>query len=84
MPKTNKTKAQLQAELDIALAQLQAVSESAIKMREIVSIQKCLTKAREVLSERGGDAELLAEFISRVWWIDLRPEDITKADESTG
>lgn len=72
------TKAQLQSELQIADAKIELLSRSLVKMREIVSVQKCLSEAREVLAanpELQG-AELLAAFIGRVWWIDVKAKDL--------
>ena len=72
------TKAQLQSELQIADAKIERLSRSLVKMREIVSVQKCLNEAREVLAANPKlqGAELLAAFISRVWWIDVEPEQL--------
>ena len=75
----SKTKRQLEAELEAVHAKLELMSKEALKMREIVSIQKCLEAARQLLAEIGNDeasAQLLAAFISRVWWIDLKPEQL--------
>ena len=71
-----KTKSQLEAELETVYAKLELMTKEALMMREIVSIQKCLEAARQLLAETGNDeasAQLLAAFISRVWWIDLQP-----------
>lgn len=75
----SKTKRQLEAELEVAHAKLELMTKEALMMREIVSIQKCLEVARQLLAETGNDeasAQLLAAFISRVWWIDLQPEQL--------
>jgi hypothetical protein len=56
------------------------MTKEALMMREIVSIQKCLESARQLLAETGNDetsAQLLAAFISRVWWIDLQPKELS-------
>lgn len=75
----SKTKRQLEAELEATRAKLELMTKEALMMREIVSIQKCLEAARQLLAETGNDetsAQLLAAFISRVWWIDLQPEQL--------
>jgi hypothetical protein len=74
-----KTKRQLEADIEALHIKLELMTKEALMMREIVSIQKCLKEARELLAEVGGseaDARLLAAFISRVWWIDLQPEQL--------
>lgn len=74
----SKTKRQLENELDAAHARLELMAKEAVMMREIVSVQKCLSTARQLVAEQGGEAnaELLAQFISRVWWIDLEAADL--------
>lgn len=73
-----RTKRQLETELETALARLELMSKEAVMMREIVSVNKCLETARQLLAEKGdkASAEILADFISRVWWIDLQPSDL--------
>ncbi len=76
----SKTKRQLETELDAVYAMLELMTIVARIMREIVSIQKCLESARQLLAETNADeasAQLLAAFISRVWWIDVQPEQLS-------
>lgn len=75
------TKAQVQNELQAAHAKIERLSRSLVQMREIVSIQKCLAEARQILIENPEleGADLLAAFISRVWWIDLEPDQLRSA-----
>jgi hypothetical protein len=76
----SKTKRQLETELDAVYAKLELMTKEALMMREIVSIQKCLESARQLLAETNADeasAQLLAAFISRVWWIDVQPEQLS-------
>lgn len=76
-----KTKSQLEAELEAVHTKLELMTKEALMMREVVSIQKCLEAARQLLTETGNDeasAQLLAAFISRVWWIDLKPEQLVQ------
>ncbi len=76
----SKTKRQLETELESAHLRLELMTKEALMMREIVSIQKCLESARQLLAETGNDetsAQLLAAFISRVWWIDLQPKELS-------
>jgi hypothetical protein len=78
----SKTKRQLEAELEATHAKLELMTKEALMMREIVSIQKCLETARQLLSENDADeasAQLLAAFISRIWWIDLQPEQLKRS-----
>lgn len=72
------TKAQLQSELSLANTKIERLTACNVRMREIVSIQKCLNEARELLAEHPelSGAELLAAFISRVWWIDLESDQL--------
>lgn len=76
---TKRTKQQLESELQIAHARIALLSQEAVRMHEIVSVSKCLAAARELLAEQNGgkaDAELLAAFISKLWWIDAKGEDL--------
>lgn len=79
------TKAQVQSELQTAHARIERLSRSLIQMREIVSVQKCLTEARQLLVENPEleGADLLAAFISRVWWIDVEPQQLIERGETT-
>lgn len=76
---TKQTKQQLESELQIAHARIALLSQEAERMREIVSVTKCLAAARELLAEQNGgelEAKLLAAFISKLWWIDAKGEDL--------
>lgn len=83
---TNLTKQRLAAELRAAETRNIRLENQIEAMREIVSIEKCLITARELLAEQGGtieDAQLLANFISRIWWIDVEPEHLGRGETTT-
>lgn len=82
---TKLTKQQLATELGVTTTRLIRLENQVTAMREIVSIDKCLSTARELIAKRGNtqsDRELLAAFISEIWWIDVEADQLQEQEEA--
>lgn len=77
------TKAQLESERQAAYAKIDRLSQALSQIREVISIPRCLQIAKEVLAEEPDltGPELLAVFISRIWWIDVSAKELSENND---